>query len=138
MAKRFGSVDPQGRWSCFGWGAWCLLEMTSSVYKLKELANMQREVETKYNPGVNRDQALRVIAKSRRALHLNLLRSLLFLVPDIQWCLKPGSRWAIIPNYAIKGMCLAEALLGYFTFWTGHGCSFPALPDTKLRCQRRL
>jgi hypothetical protein len=141
--ERFGGANELGRVSCFGWGAWCAMEILSSSCKLKELARMQREVEETYtqipslfSPGKasqNKLEALRLIAKSRRALQYNVVRSVLFLIPDIQWCLKPGSRWAILPDALVKSMCLAEALLGYYTHWAGYGCSRPTLPDPNGR-----
>lgn len=127
--KRFGGADEMGRLSCYGWGSWCFFDIVSCFYRLQELGKMEQIVKETYKDGcVNKKEALAQCVKSRRSLRYNMIRSTLFLIPDLQWCLKPGSKWAILPEWSIQVMCLVEALLGYYTYWTGHWTSRPQLP----------
>lgn len=156
LKENWYPADEMSRLSCFGWASWCVFDIWSCVVKLEELGEMEREVEKKWGksrptsrPGrgsrlpksgrshraddARHAEALRRISKSRRGLYYNIVRSVLFLLPDIQWCAKPGTRLAtFFPNWAVQGMGLAEAVIGYYTMWMGLGCSRPSLSDLEV------
>eukprot|EP00729_Bicosta_minor_P002026 gene2026-3190_t len=106
--KPYGGADHLSRMSCFGWASWCLLDMASTGVKLQEIARMETKIKKSWPFCEARSEALRLITKSKKGLWLNMLRSFCFFVPDVQWCLKPGSKWAIQPDWFVQGLCLVE------------------------------
>ena len=131
LKRHWYDADEMGRLSCFGWAAWCAFDAWSSVLKLRELNGIEEVVvyNRKYSKN-DREEALVRISRCRKGLHLNIVRSLLFLFPTLQWCAKPGTLMSkIFPEWAVQGMGLAEALIGYYTMWEGLGCSRPSLDD---------
>ena len=64
--------------------------------KVCHIGKMEQIVKETYKDGcVNKKEALAQCVKSRRSLRYNMIRSTLFLIPDLQWCLKPGSKWCV-------------------------------------------
>ena len=118
LQQRWHPADEMGRLSCVGWAAWCVFDTWSCVLKLRELGEMEAEVEERWGRegesgssssigaaaaavaaaggkpvrqwrrgGAGsvrrRAEALRRIARTRWGLQLNIVRSMLFLLPDV-------------------------------------------------------
>ena len=121
--------DEWGRYSAFGWVACCLLDLVSCFKKLSELKALESKVTRRSNPEQH-SEALHSIGKCRLGLQLQIARDVSWLVPGAQYCLKPGSKWAVVPNYALQGFNLVECLVGYYTMWTA---SFGQRPTRELK-----
>ena len=132
-----GGADELSRISCLGWAAWCAFDLVSTVVKLRELAGMRARVEgggeegeeAGWAEGAAKERALAVLARSRTALFMNVVRSLCFLIPDIQWSMKAGNTWAIQPDWFMQGLSLVECFVGYYGMWNGYSCARPTLPE---------
>ena len=69
-----------------------------------------------------------LVARARLALQLHLVRIFCFAVPTFQYCLRPGSRLAVQPDWLIAVMSTVECAVGYYALWCGYSISRPALP----------
>lgn len=127
--ERLGGCGGLSMRSCHAWVAWGLAELASTMLKLRELNALAEDLERRPPRGDALAEARALIARARRALHMNAVRTAIFFVTGCQWCLKPGSRLAVLPDSAMQGLCLVECLVGYHSFWAGYSCSRPQLPS---------
>jgi hypothetical protein len=88
---KWGGASELFRKSCWGWGLCCFLDIIATRRKQAELARVKRNVTT-WPRTPAKDGALALIARTERALSINVARMALFFIPNIQWSLQAGSR----------------------------------------------